>query len=158
MVHKKIKTEALRELNPLPDTFKEYKLPPNHPLCYMITCQYYLYLYVRIDNLIFRPQKRKGHLPQGDDASTPEAAPGRVGRDEQGEANRAKTTPSGRPHLELGRLRLKTWSKSDFSIAHTTWPTYLSYIYIPGTCFYYPPLIGDRGRLFSTPPACRVWR
>ena len=56
-------------------------------------------------------------------------APGRVGRDEQGEARRANTTLNGGPHLELGRLRLKTWSKSDFSIAETTWTTYL-YIYL----------------------------
>ena len=56
---------------------------------------------------------------------TAEAAPGRVGRDEQGEARRANTTPNGGPHLELGRLRLETWSKSDFSNAETTWPTHL---------------------------------
>ena len=57
-----------------------------------------MYLYVRTDAWdIF-----------GDDASTAEAAPGRVGRDEQGEARRANTTPNGGPHLELGRLRLKT--------------------------------------------------
>ena len=60
-----------------------------------------------------------------DDASTAEAAPKRVERDGQGETRRANTTPNGRPHLELGRLRLKTWSKSDFSIAETTWPTHL---------------------------------
>ena len=33
---------------------------------------------------------------------------------------RANSTPNDGPHLELGRLRLKTWSKSDFSIAQTT--------------------------------------
>ena len=67
----------------------------------------------------------------GDDASTAEAAPGRVERDEKGEARRANTTPKGGPHLELrvGRLRLETWSKSDLSIAETTWPTYLVYTY-----------------------------
>ena len=54
-----------------------------------------------------------------------EAASGRVRRDEQGEARRANTTPNGGPHLELGRLRVKIWSKSDFSIVETTWPTYL---------------------------------
>ena len=37
---------------------------------------------------------------------------------------RANSTPNDGPHLELGRLRLKTWSKSDFSIAQTT-STYL---------------------------------
>ena len=54
--------------------------------------------------------------------------PGRVGRDEQGEARRAKTKPNSGPPLELERVRLKTWSISDFSIAETTWSTYL-YIY-----------------------------
>ena len=66
-----------------------------------------------------------------DDASTAEAARGRVEIDEQGEARRANTTPNGGPNLERGRLRLKTWSKSDFSIAETTWPTSLyTYIYV----------------------------
>ena len=89
------------------------------------------YLYVRIDtrdrNSNFE-KKRKQQPSPGDDASTAEAAPGRVGRDEQGKAHRANTTPNGGPHLELGGLRLKTWSKSDFSIAET-WPTYL-YIHL----------------------------
>ena len=53
-----------------------------------------------------------------------EAAPGRIGRDDQGEARRENTTPNGGPHLDLGRLRLKTLCNSDFSIAETTWPTY----------------------------------
>ena len=35
------------------------------------------------------------------------------------EARRANITPNGRPRGELGRLRLKTWSKPDFSIAAT---------------------------------------
>ena len=48
---------------------------------------------------------------------------------EQGEARPAMSAPRGGPHLDLGRLRLKTWSKSDFSLAETTWPTYL-YIYL----------------------------
>ena len=61
-----------------------------------------------------------------------EAASGRVRRDEQGEARRANTTPNGGTHLELGRLRHKTWSKSDFSIAETTGPTYL-YMYLQGS-------------------------
>ena len=70
-------------------------------------------------------EKRKQHPSLGDDASTGGVAPGRVGRNEHGEARRANTTPNGGPHLELERLLLKTWSKSDFSIAETTWPTYL---------------------------------
>ena len=52
--------------------------------------------------------------------STAEATPGTIGRGEQGEARRAQSTPNGGPHLELGQLRLKTWSKSDFSISQTT--------------------------------------
>ena len=82
-------------------------------------------------------KKRAQHLSysQGDDASTAEVRPGRVRRDEHGEARRANTTPNGGPHLELGRLRLKTWSKSNFSIAQTTWPTYLYIIH-----YYYKGL------------------
>ena len=72
------------------------------------------------------PKKRKKHPPQGDDVSTVYL---KGGRGEQGEARPAISAPSGRPHLDLGRLRLKTWSKSDFSIAETTYPTYL-YIYL----------------------------
>ena len=64
-----------------------------------------------------------------------EATPGIVGRAERGEARRANTTPNGGPHLELGRLRRKTWSKSDLSIAETTGPTYLyTYLYM---CFFF---------------------
>ena len=70
--------------------------------------------------------------PRGEtryDASTAVADPVRVGRYEESEAHGAITTPTGAPHLELGRLRHKTWSKPDYSIADATWPTYL-YIYI----------------------------
>ena len=42
-----------------------------------------MYLYVRIDTFGISTKKRK-KAPPGDDASTAEAAPGRVGRDEQG--------------------------------------------------------------------------
>ena len=74
--------------------------------------------------------KRKQHLAPGDDASTAEAASGRVGGDERGKARRANITSNGGPHLERGRLRLITSSKSDFSIAETTGPTYTpEYIY-----------------------------
>ena len=52
-----------------------------------------------------------------------------LGHPRQGEARRANTTQNGEPHLELECLRLKTWCKSDFSTAETTWPTYL-YIYL----------------------------
>ena len=78
-------------------------------------------------------KKRKQHSSQGDNASTAGVAPGRVGRDEHGEARRANTTPNGGPHLELERVRLTTLSKSDSWIAETTWPTYLyEYLYVPG--------------------------
>ena len=77
-------------------------------------------IYVLIDNLDILTKKRKEHPPQGDDASTAEAAPGRARRDEQGEAHRANTKPYGGPHLDLGRLRLKTLSKSYFSIPQAT--------------------------------------
>ena len=87
-----------------------------------------MYLYVRIDTLGILTKKRKQYPPQGDDASTLEATSGRFGTDEQGEVHRAKYTPNGGPLLELGRLRL-TWSKSDFTIAESTWSTYL-YIYL----------------------------
>ena len=97
----------------------------------MIVSEYTIYLSVRIDNLDILTRKRKEHSSQGDDASTAEATPSRVGRGEQGAARRANTTPNGGPHLELGRLRLKTLSKSDFSIAETTWSTLLLvYIYL----------------------------
>ena len=51
-----------------------------------------------------------------------EAASGRVGRGEQGEARTANSTPNGGPHLELliARSRLKTFNKNDLSIAHRT--------------------------------------
>ena len=75
------------------------------------------------DRNINLSKKRKQHPTPGDDASTAEAASGRVGRDEQGETRRANPTPNGGAHLELGCLRLKTLAKSDFSIAETTGPT-----------------------------------
>ena len=50
--------------------------------------------------------------------------------------------------LELGRLRLKTWSKSDFSIAET-WPTQL-YIYLRGGLgrVGLPPVLAPRMPVF----------
>ena len=66
---------------------------------------------VRMHTWEISTKERKQHPSQGDDASTGGVAPGRVGREEQGEARRANTTPEGGPHLELERLRLRTWSK-----------------------------------------------
>ena len=92
-----------------------------------------MHLIVQLDDAwIFDIEIRKQNPLPGHDASMAEAAPGRVERDERGEARRAHTTPNGGPHLDLERLRLKTWSKSERSIAETTWPTYL-YIYSYGT-------------------------
>ena len=100
-------------------------------LCYEI-CRIDMYLYVRKDtrdrNKTF-VQKEKQHPSPGDDVSMAEAASGRVRRDEQGEARRANTTPNGGPHLELGRLRVKIWSKSDFSIVETHGQHIYAYVY-----------------------------
>ena len=89
-------------------------------------------LYVRIDAWIFWPKKNENRTRCREPTlARRRPPPDRVGRDEQGEARRANTTQNGGPHLELGRLRLKTKSKSDFSIAET-WPTYLcTYLYAP---------------------------
>ena len=91
-----------------------------------------MYLYVRMDAWDILTTKWKQYPSTGDDASTADVAPSRVGRGTQGEARRANSTPNGGPHLELGCLRLKTWSKPYFSIAQTTGPTYLY------MCFYKP--------------------
>ena len=50
-----------------------------------------------------------------------------VGRYLQG--SKVRHVQKGGPRLDLGRLRIKTWSKSDFSSAETTWPT-LSSLYV----------------------------
>ena len=47
-----------------------------------------MYVYVRIDAWDFSTKNGKQHPSPGDDASTAEAASGRVGRDEEGEASR----------------------------------------------------------------------
>ena len=83
------------------------------------------YVSIQIDVWEKVIKKRKQHPPQGDDASTAEAATCRVGRGDQGEARPAISAPRGGPHLDLGCLQLKTWSRSGFWIAETTWPTYL---------------------------------
>ena len=80
---------------------------------------------VRMHTWEISAKERKQHPSQGDDASTGGVAPGRVGTDGHGDARLANTTPDGGPYLVLERLRLKTWSKSEFSIAET-WPTFLN--------------------------------
>ena len=80
-----------------------------------------MYLSVRIESWDILIKKRKWHPSQGDSASTARAC--RVGRGAQGEARPAISAPRGGPHLDIGRVRLKTWSQSDLSIAGTTWAT-----------------------------------
>ena len=61
----------------------------------MIDCQLdiYTYEYIRgIGTVILTVTTRTEHPSPGNDASTAEAASGRVGRDEQGEAQGANTT------------------------------------------------------------------
>ena len=83
-----------------------------------------MYLYIRIDAWILRRKNENRTRRRKTMRAWPRPPPA-VKRDEQGGARRTSTTPNGGPHLELWRLRLKTWSKSDFSSAKTTWPTYL---------------------------------
>ena len=85
----------------------------------MVTCQIDMYLHVRIESWDILKKKRKQYPLQGDDARMAEGATCRVGRGDQGEARPAISAPRGGPRLDLGRLRLKTWSKSDFPIAGT---------------------------------------
>ena len=88
-----------------------------------------MHLYVRINKWNWNSyidQKRKQVIP----------LPGRRrehgrGRPRQSRDRRAMSGTTGKEHTErwtssrVGRSRLKTWSKSDFSIAETIWPTYL---------------------------------
>ena len=77
-----------------------------------------IYIHVQIDNLIlFDKKKQQEHPQQRDDASTADADPGRVGRDEQVETRPGNSAPKGGPQLELSREQLKIWSKSEPSAA-----------------------------------------
>ena len=68
-------------------------------------------------------KKRKQHPPRRDDASTVSATTCRVGRGEQAEAHPAMSAPNRGRHLNLGHLRLKTWSNSNGLTAETKWAT-----------------------------------
>ena len=111
-----------------------FRLHGQRPTCYPSMFVVYIdrdwYLPIRtnrrLDNLTKKTKTDTTRCRETTRAR-PRPPPGRVERDEQGEARRAPH--NGGPHLEQRRLRLKTWSKSDFSIAETTWPTYL-YIYL----------------------------
>ena len=103
----------------------------HRPTCYPIVFLEYMYrdwyvsVYVRIDGWDVLTKKRKQHPPPGDDAST------RWGRPRQSRERRPRWGTSSKHHTKCwtssraGCLWLKTWSKSDFSIAETTWPIYL---------------------------------
>ena len=88
-----------------------------------------MYLYLRRDVWKKNDQRNENRTRRWE---TTRARP-RPPRAESGETSNFRHdeqrphTPNGGPHLELGRLRLKARSKSDFStsIAETTWPTYL---------------------------------
>ena len=110
---------AIRDSNHGRQVLKDSDLPVTPLYLLLHKTEIGKYLRVRVDAWYMLTTKRKQHPPPGDDASTAEAAPGRFGRDEQREARRANGTPNGGPRHELGRLRLKTWSKYDLSIAET---------------------------------------
>ena len=97
-----------------------------HSICIQKPRLWYVYIgtntvYIRLGNIY---QKTKTAPAARRLREHSRGRPGRVGRDEQGEARRANTTRNGGPHFELGRLRLKSWSESDLPIA-ATWPKYL---------------------------------
>ena len=54
---------------------------------------------LEIETISSKKKEEKEHPSPGDDASTAEAAPGRVRRGEQVEARQANSTPNGGPHL-----------------------------------------------------------
>ena len=62
-------------------------------------------------------------------ANPAEATPGSVVRDEKVEARRANSTPNRGPYLELGRSRLETWSRADFSTAQMTGQHFYTRVY-----------------------------
>ena len=109
----------------------------------MNVCENNMYLSVRIDNLDILAQTREEHPQQEDAARMAEAAPGRVGRDEQGRAHRANTPWSGL-YFELGRLWLRYWSKYFFSIADVPWPANLRILLL--TCRFTTIPVREQGR------------
>ena len=64
-------------------------------------------------------------------ASSAEATPGRIGRGGRGEARTGNNASRGRSHREQARLRLKTWSKKQFSTPHRTGQHHRPYFYSP---------------------------
>ena len=73
----------------------------------------------------FDTKKTKTQLAAGRRGEHARAAPGRVERDNQGEARRPNTTSNGGLHLEIRRLRIKNRYKYDVLIDQTTWPACL---------------------------------
>ena len=79
----------------------------------------------------FLTQKSESRTRRRDDASTAEAAPGRVGRDEQDEGMSSKHRAEWWTSSRVRAFTAQPWSKSDFPIAETTRPTYLyTYLYL----------------------------
>ena len=109
----------------------------------MNVCENNMYLSVRVENLGILAQTREEHSLQEDAARMAEAAPGRVGRDEQGRAHRANTPWSGL-YFELGRLWLRYWSKYFFSIADVPWPANLRILLL--TCRFTTIPVREQGR------------
>ena len=102
MAHKKKSPSEIRT-NP--------ELEGQAPTCYPTLVLVYIdrdwYISIRTNRrLRYLDQKQKQHPLPGEDASTAEAASGRVGTGGQGEARRTNAPRNGGPHLELGRLRL----------------------------------------------------
>ena len=92
----------------------------------MINFQIDDFLYVRIDVWVKMTKKKKEKSTCCREATRARSRPVLAGSGgEQGEARPAISAPSGGPHRDLGRLRLKTWSKIEFSIAETTGRTHL---------------------------------
>ena len=65
-------------------------------------------------------QMRKQHAPQGHDASTVEATPGRVGKGEHDQSRRGNSAQRGGPHREK---QLESWPNNHSSSSQSTFPT-----------------------------------
>ena len=82
----------------------------------------------RVKKKHFSLKKVKNESPVRHDASTAEAAPVRVGSDEQGEARRADSTPNGGRNLELRRLRVTSKVRHDEQTTHRMVGVISSYV------------------------------
>ena len=130
------KKRARRELNSRLRTLTDLIILFDHPVSNLICVQTDMDLFVRIETW----GNRNSYFDQ-----KPKTAPipgrrrehGR-GRPRQSRERRAKRGATSKQHTEWWTLprarafaRIKTWSKSDLTIAETTWPTYI-YEYLQG--------------------------